>query len=87
MYRYYHYGHQPYLIFDPPIVFEAHLSYNTHCKDSFANLLTCHLSTTKNASVHQLLRCGTHLLLLYQLIVLTLHLCHRLGTFIIIIVL
>ena len=47
MYRYYHYGHQPCLIFDPPIVFGAHHSYNTRCKDSFANMLICHLSTTK----------------------------------------
>ena len=47
MHRYYHYGHQPCLIFDPPIMFGAHHSYNTRCKDSFTNLLTCHLSTTK----------------------------------------
>ena len=47
MYRYYHDGHQPCLTFDPPIVFGACHSYNTRCKDSFANLLTCRLSTTK----------------------------------------
>ena len=80
MYHYYHYGHQPSLIFDPPTVFGAHHSYNTCCKDSFANLLTCCFRPLKSTSVHQLLRGGTHYLLLYQLIVLTLHLCCLLGT-------
>ena len=47
MYHYYHYGHQPCLIFDPPIVFGAHHSYNTRCKYNFAKLLTCYLSSTK----------------------------------------
>ena len=44
MYRYYH---QPCMIFDPPIVFGARHCYNSRCKDSFANLLTCRLTTTK----------------------------------------
>ena len=44
MYRYYH---QPCMIFDPPIVFGARHCYNTRCKDSFVNLLTCRLTTTK----------------------------------------
>jgi len=47
MYRYYHHDHQPCLSFVPPILFGAHHRYNTYCEDSFANLLFCHLSTTK----------------------------------------
>ena len=49
MYHYYvyHHGNQPCMIFDPPIVFEAPHCYNTRCKDSFANLATCGLTTIK----------------------------------------
>ena len=40
-------AHQPCLIFDPPIMFGGRHCYNTRCKDSFANLMTCRLTTTK----------------------------------------
>ena len=47
MYRYCHHALHPCLIFDPPVVFLAHHCYNTRCKESFVNLLTCRFTTTK----------------------------------------
>ena len=47
MYRHYHHDKQPCLLLNPPIVFEAQCSYNTQCKDCFANPPSYRLSTTK----------------------------------------
>ena len=46
MFCYYHKNTKPCLVLDPPISFGPQHSYHTHCKDSFANLQTCHLSST-----------------------------------------
>ena len=48
MYRHYYHDKQHCLLLNPPIVFGAQHSYNTRCKDCFANPPSYHLSTTKN---------------------------------------
>ena len=61
-----HYNSKLCLTFDPPIQFGPQHGYHTHCKGSFANLPTCHLSTTKKYFHSSAASLWNSLLPLYQ---------------------